>query len=74
MLVGMWNEDNTPSLLVGVLTYTTTLEINLAVSHKKIIIFLPDHPATPLLVYIYKRMLHQNTKIFDQLCLKQLYS
>jgi hypothetical protein len=30
----MWNKENTPPLLVGVQTFTNTLEINLAVSWK----------------------------------------
>jgi hypothetical protein len=32
MLRRMWSKENTPPLLVGAQTSTTTLEINLAVS------------------------------------------
>jgi hypothetical protein len=34
MLVGMWSKGNTPPLLVGVQTCTTSLGINLVVSQK----------------------------------------
>jgi hypothetical protein len=34
MLLRMWSKWNTPPLLVGMQTYTTILEINLAVSKK----------------------------------------
>jgi hypothetical protein len=34
ILVRMWSKGNTPPFLVGVPTCTTTLEINLAFSHK----------------------------------------
>ena len=34
MLVRMWRKRNTPPFLVGLQTYTTTLEINLEVSQK----------------------------------------
>ena len=34
MLERMWNQGNTPPLLVGVETYTVTLEISVEVSEK----------------------------------------
>jgi hypothetical protein len=34
MLTRMWSKENSPPLLVGVQTSTTTLEINLVVSQK----------------------------------------
>jgi hypothetical protein len=34
MLARMWRKRNTPPLLVGLQTGTTTLEINLEVTHK----------------------------------------
>jgi hypothetical protein len=34
MVAGLWNKRKTPVLLVVVQTYTTTLEINMAVSPK----------------------------------------
>jgi hypothetical protein len=43
MLARMWNKENTHSLLVGVQTCTTTLEI------KKQEILLPQDPAIPFL-------------------------
>jgi hypothetical protein len=34
MLISIWSKGSTPTLLVGVQTCTTSLEINLAVSQK----------------------------------------
>ena len=48
MLARMWRKKNTPPLLVGLQTCTTTLEISLAVP-QKINIVLPKDPAIPLL-------------------------
>jgi hypothetical protein len=46
MLVRLWRNGNTPLLLVGLQSGTTTLENNLAVPQK---IVLPEDPAIPLL-------------------------
>jgi hypothetical protein len=48
MLGRMWRKRNTPPLLVGVSTCTTTLEINLVVL-RKLEIVLPEDLAIPLL-------------------------
>jgi len=48
MLVRMWRKRNTPPLLVGLQTGTTTLEISLEVP-QKLDITLPEDPAIPLL-------------------------
>jgi hypothetical protein len=45
----MGSVGHTPLLLVGMQSCKTILEINLAVSQKKIGIFLPQDPAIPLL-------------------------
>jgi hypothetical protein len=47
MLARMWSKGNTSSLLVGLQTCTTTLEIKLKFSQKIGICLLQD-PATPL--------------------------
>ena len=47
-MLAMWSKGNSSSLLVGVQTYTTTLDINLA-AFRKLEIALPEDPAIPLL-------------------------
>jgi hypothetical protein len=49
MLERMWRERNTPPLLVGLQTGTTTLEINLEVPQKSRNRSLPEDPVIPLL-------------------------
>ncbi|EDL77584.1 rCG25155 [Rattus norvegicus] len=44
----MWRKRNTPPLMVGLQTGTTSLEISLTVP-QKIEIALPEDPAIPLL-------------------------
>ena len=44
----MWRKRNTPALLVGLKSGTTTLETNLRFL-RKLEIDLPEHPAIPLL-------------------------
>jgi hypothetical protein len=48
MLARMWSKGNTSSLLVGLQTYTITLENNFVFSHKTVKILLQD-AAIPLL-------------------------
>ena len=48
MLERMWSEGNTPPLVVGVQTCTTTLEINVIVSQRNGI-SLPQDPVIPIL-------------------------
>jgi hypothetical protein len=50
----MWRKGNTPPLLVGLQTGTTTLEINLEVP-KKLEVDLPEDPAMLLLGIYPKR-------------------
>jgi hypothetical protein len=49
MLARMWRKRNTPPLLVGLQTGTTTLEISLAVPWKTGHSILSEHPGIPLL-------------------------
>jgi hypothetical protein len=60
MLARIWSKGNTPTLLVGEQTCTTTLEINLAVSQKTRIVLLQD-TAIPLLG-IYPKVAPQSHK------------
>jgi hypothetical protein len=49
MLARMWRKRNTPSLLVGLQTGSSTLEINLLGFIRELEIDLPEDPAIPLL-------------------------
>jgi hypothetical protein len=49
MLVGMWSKENTPPLLVGMLTSAVTFKINLAVSQKIGNSSTPQDPVIPFL-------------------------
>ena len=53
MLERMWSKGSTPPLLVGVLTWTATIEINMAVDSQlgKLGIDLPQDPAIPSWAY-----------------------
>ena len=78
MLVRLWSKGNTPPLLVGVQTCTTTLEINLAVSQKtgnsstsRPSYTTPGHipkrcPTIPqghLLNYVHSSFIHNSQKL-----------
>jgi hypothetical protein len=78
MLVRMWSKENTPPLLVGVKTCTTTLEINLVVSQKtrnsstsRLSYTTPGHipkrcsttPQGQLLNYVHSSFTHNSQKL-----------
>jgi hypothetical protein len=60
MLKRIWRKRNTPPLLVGLQTGTTTLEINLEVP-QKIGIDLPEDPAIPHSWEYTQKMPHHAT-------------
>lgn len=73
MLVRMWSKGNTPPLLVGMQTPTTTLENNVVVPLKKLGTVLLQDPAIPLLDIYTQKTPHYTTRTLAQLCSQQLY-
>jgi hypothetical protein len=72
MLARTWNKGNTPPLLMGMKTCTTTLEINLAV-FRKLGIVLPQDPAVPLLGIYPKDVLPSHKDICSTIFIAALF-
>jgi hypothetical protein len=65
MLAKMWNNENVPSLLVGMETCMTTFDM---VVSQKIGSQSNSRPDIPLLGIYQKEMLHPTKNILVQLC------
>ena len=71
MLESMWSEGNTPPLLVGIQTCTTTLKIGMMVSQK--VGNQPSSGPSNTTFGHTQKMLINTTKAFVQLCSWQHY-
>ena len=73
MMEGMWSKGNTLPLLVGVQTWTSTMEIGVVILQEDGGHLFQD-PTIPLLQAYTQRMLHFTTETLGQPCTLLLYS